>query len=100
MSDCDGKVQGLPIHVVSSPGWAELQVGMLSVADDYGRPWRVTLLNRPVRLGHVVAVHWDDEQDVVGHMLRYVDSFGPQPMQRRQPERPVLPPASCCCQPA
>ena len=76
----------MPIHTVTSPGWGGLHVEALPEPDEFGRPWRATLQNRPARLGHIIAVHGHDEQDVVEHMLRYVDSFDPQPMRRRRPE--------------
>ena len=79
----------MPIHMVTSPGWGELHVEALSEPDKFGRPWRATLLNRPARLGHIVAVHGDDEVDVVERMLRYVEDFDPQPQQPRRPERPI-----------
>ena len=79
----------MPIHMVTSPGWGMLHVEVVAEPDGFGRPWRATLLNRPARLGHIVAVHGDDEQDVVEHMLRYVDSFEAQAMRRRRPEHPA-----------
>ena len=79
----------MPIHMVTSRGWGMLRVEALPEPDEFGRPWRATLLNRPARLGHIVGVHGDDEPDAVAHMLRYVDRFDPQPQQPRRPEHPI-----------
>ena len=84
-----GMVASMPVHIVTSAGWGELQVEALPEPERFVRPWRATLQSRPARLGHIIAVHGDEKQDVVEHMLRYVDSFESQPMRRRRAEHPI-----------